>query len=252
MRSKIAVLLSFLLTGCLTVTLPAHETEKETDSMIETEAGQTGETDYLVLVNRLHPLPEGWEENLDTVMTTNSLGDDVEAERNTYNAYLRLKEDLEKNCGIYLELDNGYGGVATQQEIMDDFTKRYGADYAAKTVAPPGCSEHHTGLALDLYFRIKAEDGSYTDVYYNEDMTKDEYLELWETVHAKLADYGFILRLPEGREHITGYGYEPWHIRYVNDVDLAKEITAEDITLEEYLGGYRAPAVTIDYGSSDL
>ena len=96
---------------------------------------------------------------------------------------------------------------------------------------------------MSLKNRIKAEDGSYTDVYYNEDMTKDEYLELWETVHAKLADYGFILRLPEGREHITGYAYEPWHIRYVGDAGSAKEITAEDITLEEYLGNYRAPAV---------
>ena len=46
MRLKIAVLLSFLLSGCLTMALPAHETEKEMDSMIETEAGQTGETDY--------------------------------------------------------------------------------------------------------------------------------------------------------------------------------------------------------------
>lgn len=252
MRPGIAVLLTFILTGCLTMTLPACETEKAADSMMETETEKAGETDYLVLVNRLHPLPDGWEDKLDTVMTTNSLGDDVEAQRDTYNAYLRLKEDLEKNCSIYLELDNGYRSVARQQEIMDEFTRKYGADYAAKTVAVPGCSEHHTGLALDLYFRIKEDDGSFTDVYYNEDMTKDEYLKLWKTVHSKLADYGFILRFPEGMEHITGFSYEPWHIRYVNDVDVAKEIMAEDITLEEYLGGYRAPEVTIDYGSSGL
>ena len=53
--------------------------------------------------------------------------------------------------------------------------------------------------------------------------------------HAKLADYGFILRYLDGMEHITGYGYEPWHIRYVKDVDIAKEISDAGITLEEYL-----------------
>ena len=206
--------------------------------------------DYLALVNKLNTLPEGWEDALETVTITNSVGDEVEVEKNAYSAYLALKEDLEVNDGIYLELDSARRSVAAQQDIMDRFIEKYGADYAAKTVAVPGYSEHHTGLALDLYFKLKNEDGSFTDVYYNEDMV--QYPEIWEKIHARLADYGFILRYLEGREHITGYGYEPWHIRYVDSPDIAKEITEKDITLEEYLGAVKASDVAIDLGSSEI
>ena len=188
---------------------------------------------YLVLVNKLNALPEGWEEALITTTITNSVGDEVEVEVRAYDAYLALKEDLEKNEGIYIELDSARCSVAAQQDIMDRFIEKYGADYAAKTVATPGYSEHHTGLALDLYFRLRGEDGQFTDVYYNEDMVK--YPESWEKIHARLAGYGFILRYPEGKEQITGYGYESWHIRYVDSADIAKEITDQGITLEEYL-----------------
>jgi len=171
------------------------------------------------------------------VTVTNSVGDEVEVEKKTLDAYLRLKDDLEKNDGIYLELDSARRSIAAQQEIMDRFTEKYGADYAAKTVATPGYSEHHTGLALDLYFRIRNEDGTFTDVYYNEDMTKPEYFGIWDAVHAKLADYGFILRYLKGKEYITGYGYEPWHIRYIDDAEKAREIMAQPgMTLEEWLG----------------
>ena len=206
--------------------------------------------DYLALVNKLNPLPEGWEDALETVTITNSVGDEVEVEKKAYSAYLALKEDLEVNDGIYLELDSARRSVAAQQDIMDRFIEKYGADYAAKTVAVPGYSEHHTGLALDLYFKLKNEDGSFTDVYYNEDMV--QYPEIWEKIHARLADYGFILRYLEGREHITGYGYEPWHIRYVDSPGIAKEITEKGLTLEEYLGAVKASDVTIDLGSSTI
>ena len=178
--------------------------------------------DYLALVNKLNPLPDGWEDALETVTITNSVGDEVEVEKKAYDAYLALKEDLEENEGIYLELDSARRSVAAQQDIMDRFIEKYGADYAAKTVATPGYSEHHTGLALDLYFKLKDDNGEFTDVYYNEDMVR--YPEIWEKIHARLADYGFILRYLEGREHITGYGYEPWHIRYIDSPEIAKEI----------------------------
>ena len=206
--------------------------------------------DYLALVNKLNPLPEGWEDALETVTITNSVGDEVEVEKKAYDAYLALKEDLEKNDGIYLELDSARRSVAAQQDIMDRFIEKYGADYAAKTVATPGYSEHHTGLALDLYFKLKGDDGEFTDVYYNEDMVK--YPEVWEKIHARLADYGFILRYLEGREHITGYGYEPWHIRYIDNPELAKEITEAGITLEEYLGAATNALEKIDLGKSEI
>ncbi len=191
---------------------------------------------YMVLVNKSHPLPSGWEEALDVVKTVNSVGDEVETERKTYEAYLRLKKDLEEKDGIWPELDSGRRSVAKQQEIMDRYTEKYGAGYAARIVAPPGYSEHHTGLALDLYYRLRNEDGSFRDIYYNEDM--ERYPEVWDKIHARLAAHGFILRYPRDKEQITGYTYEPWHIRYVGDPAAAKEIMSRPgMTLEEWLRG---------------
>lgn len=210
------------------------------------------ELDYLALVNKTNALPEDWEEKVQLVWTVNSEDDTVEVERTAYRKYLELKADLEQD-GVYVELDSAYRSVAAQQEIMDRFTEKYGADYAAKTVAQPGYSEHHTGLALDLYFKIKNTDGSFTDVYYNEDMEKEEYKGVWDAIHAKLAQYGFILRYLEGMEHVTGYRYEPWHIRYVGNAETSHEIMSQkNLTLEEYLAGKAVPEVTIDYGSSAL
>ena len=209
------------------------------------ESMKENSIDYLVLVNKTHPLPEGWEEALETVHFTNSVGDDVEVERKAYDAYLQLKEALEAE-GVFVDLDSARRSVAAQQKIMDDFTQLYGADYAAKTVAKPGYSEHHTGLALDLYLIIEGE-----DIVENEDMI--QYPEVWEKIHAKLADYGFILRYLDGKEHITGYAYEPWHIRYLNDVDAVKEIMAQPgMTLEVWLGAANDPELDIDYGDSQL
>ncbi len=209
--------------------------------------------DYLALVNKLNPLPDGWEDALETVTITNSVGDEVEVEKKAYEAYEKLKDDLEKNDGIYTELDSARRSVKEQQRIMDEFTEKYGADYAAKTVAQPGYSEHHTGLALDLYFKVKDANGNFVDVYENEDMEKAEYLGVWDTIHSKLADYGFILRYLEGEEHITGYRYEPWHIRYIDDVAIAKEIMSEPgLTLEEYLTGGQKAEVKIDLSGSTI
>ena len=184
--------------------------------------------DYLVLVNKQNQLPEGWEDALETVTIQNSLGDDVEVEKRAYDAYLELKADLEKD-GVKVDLDSARRSVAEQQRIVDDFTKKYGEDYVKQYVAVPGYSEHHTGLALDLYLNI---DGK--DVYLNEDMV--EYPEVWAKIHEKLAAHGFILRYLEGKEDITGYSYEPWHFRYINDPAKAKEIMDKGVTLEEYLG----------------
>ena len=208
------------------------------------DSAKTDSIDYMALVNNAHALPDDWEDKLEIVHMTNSVGDDVEVEKKAYDAYLELKAELEKE-GVYVDLDSARRSVAEQQRIMDDFTEKYGADYAAKTVAKPGYSEHHTGLALDLYLII---DGK--DVVENEDMI--QYPEIWSKIHAKLADYGFILRYLDGSEHITGYGYEPWHIRYLDNVDTAKEITSKGVTFEEYLGAYTGGPVSIDYGTSEI
>ena len=127
-----------------------------------------------------------------------------------------------------IDLDSAYRSVAAQQQIAENFTERGGEDYLKQYVAVPGFSEHHTSLALDLYLNI---DG--VDIYMIEDMV--QYPEIWVKIHAKLPEFGFILRYLEGKEDITGYSYEPWHIRYIDNVELAKEITENGLTFEEYL-----------------
>ena len=200
--------------------------------------------DYLVLVNKLNKLPDDWEDKLETEKFTNTVGDEVEVEKKAYAAYQKLKEDLEKE-DIHVDLDSARRSVKEQQRIWDDFTEEYGAAYTAKTVAKPGYSEHHTGLALDLYLII---DGK--DVVENEDMIK--YTDIWAKIHEKLPQYGFILRYLEGKEQITGYGYEPWHIRYIDDPKAAAQITEEGITLETYLGAAKDTDVELDYGQSEV
>lgn len=239
-RNKLIVLmLAFTLTAALALAgcgKQQNESEEPAETETETEA-QTGEDsviDYLVLVTHDNPLPDGWEEALETTTVTNSVGDEVVVESKAYEAYCALKEAVEKDLEGYekgevrFELDSAFRSIEAQQKIVDDFTEKYGEDYVKKYVAVPGYSEHHTGLALDLYFTI---DGK--DVYENEDLV--QYPEIWDAVHARLPEFGFILRFPKDGEDITGYAYEPWHIRYLDSPEIAKEITDSGITLEEYL-----------------
>ena len=186
--------------------------------------------DTLVLVNGKHPLPEGWEERLDLVTMVNSVGDTVQVERGAYKAYLELKRDLAENEGIEIDLDSAYRSMEYQQEILERFTEKYGAAYAARTVAKPGTSEHQTGLALDLYFRLDGE-----DVYENEDLV--QYPEIWKKIHVRLAAHGFILRYPGGKDGVVDYGYEPWHIRYVGEEAAGKITAVPGVTLEDWLDG---------------
>lgn len=234
----LAAVMVFVLamTGCG----KQSEGAEQADASAETEAETSDETeegsviDYMVLVNQNSPLPDGWEDALELTTITNSVGDEVQTESTAYKAYCALKEAVEKDLEGYekgevrLELDSAYRSVAAQQKIVDDFTEKYGEDYVKKYVAVPGYSEHHTGLALDLYFTI---DGK--DVYENEDLV--QYPDIWEAIHARLPEFGFILRFPEDGEAITGYAYEPWHIRYLDSPEIAKEITDKGITFEEYL-----------------
>lgn len=214
-----------------------------------TDQGSTakGTIDYMVLVNKQHKLPDDWEANVDLVEQESLLYDDpVKVERKAYEAWAGLKEDLAAE-DVLVELDSCYRSVAAQQEVMDEFTKEYGEEYAKRIVATPGYSEHHTGLALDLFLVI---DDEY--VYENEEMEK--HPDVWEKVHAKLSEHGFILRYLPQRKIFTGYSYEPWHIRYIDDTDAAREIMDDALTFEEYLGEVQ-PCVAgcvVDYGKSDV
>ena len=183
--------------------------------------------DYLVLVNKQNKLPDDWEDKIELVDVYTGLDETYQVEKKTAEAYEKLKEDL-KEDHIIIELDSTYRTVKRQQEIWDEFEQEKGIEYAKKYVAVPGTSEHHTGLAIDVKL---VKNGKI--IQDNDEMTNER--ELFSKIHAKLAKYGFILRYPEGKEDITGYGSEVWHFRYIDNPTIAKEIMNKGITFEEYL-----------------
>lgn len=92
-----------------------------------------------------------------------------------------------------------------------------------REVQRPGCSEHNAGVAADIL--------SVEEISMDDDRFKNTEAYAWLQENA--ADYGFILRYPEGKEDITGIVFEPWHYRFVG-VYYAKLITDKGITLEEF------------------
>ena len=179
---------------------------------------------YLVLVNKQNKF-DG--RGLDLVDCNDIMGKPIKVDRVTYNAYLELKKFLETK-NIFIEIDTSYRTEEEQQKILDDTIRTSGIEHASKYVAPVGYSEHHTGLAIDLALVVNgkkiADDGT-NDLF--------DYDDIYREIHKYLKDFGFILRYPEGKESITGYNYEPWHIRYVGDI--AEDIYNSGLTLEEYL-----------------
>lgn len=120
-----------------------------------------------------------------------------------------------RRTGLSLHGISGYRSYSRQSEIYQESQSPY--------VAPPGCSEHQTGLALDV--SCPAVDYDLTEAFAK---TREyQFLEKLCPV------YGFILRYPRGKEKITGYAWEPWHIRFVTKTP-ALFITRSNLTLEEY------------------
>lgn len=126
--------------------------------------------------------------------------------------------------GISLVATSGYRSYEDQKKIYDSYVTKYGMQYADEYAARPGFSEHQTGLAIDIIGM-----GTTRDTFEDSDAF------LWLQEHA--AEYGFILRFPKGKEHITGYAYEPWHYRYVGK-HIAQKLKRENITYEEYYTFY--------------
>ena len=127
-----------------------------------------------------------------------------------------------KEAGYNMPTVSGYRSYDTQASLCQNWISKRGVDGADRISARPGHSEHQTGLGFDV--------GQCCSTAYG---TTPAGIWLKENAHK----YGFIIRYPEFKEGITGYGYEPWHIRYLG-VDIATEIYEKKITLEEYLGVY--------------
>jgi len=154
-------------------------------------------------------------------LTTNK---NLSLKKEAYDAYMLMLKDA-KAQGFDIYICSAYRTYNNQVSLLKSSIKSYGRKTALTRTAYPGRSEHHTGLAIDITSKsmgwgIKQNFTNYPD---------------GKWINDNCQNYGFIIRYPKGKESITGYIYEPWHLRYVG-VDVAKEITSKGITFEEYLG----------------
>jgi len=138
-----------------------------------------------------------------------------------YKAFTLMAKEAKKE-GYELYIDSGFRGYDYQESVLKHYLNILDKE-AYKKVALPGTSEHQTGLAIDCATVI---DGNYID-----ELTEEMPITKW--LHRNCAKYGFILRYPKGKEKITGYNYEPWHIRFVG-LELSEYLTNNNLTLEEY------------------
>jgi D-alanyl-D-alanine carboxypeptidase len=180
-----------------------------------------------VLVNKYFALPKDYEPAdlvfPDVPFIFKEKSDKRKMRSTAAKALEKLFAGAEKD-NIQLAGVSAYRSYATQKQLFNRYVKQDGFEKARTYSALPGTSEHETGLAIDL----SGIDGKCAA----EDCFAGTKEAIWLSEHA--AEYGFIVRYPEGKEAITGYNYEPWHLRYVG-IDIAKEITDTGSTLENYL-----------------
>lgn len=135
------------------------------------------------------------------------------------NAALQEMFAAAKNDGLNLFVKSGFRSYSTQKSLYNNYVARDGKAAADRYSARPGHSEHQTGLGFD----INKADSSF------EGTPEANWLA------ANCHKYGFIIRYPAGKESITGYIYEPWHVRYLG-VETATAVYNSGLCLEEYLG----------------
>lgn len=136
----------------------------------------------------------------------------------TQAAFNRMKNDAAA-AGLNLWVCSGFRSYSYQDQLYNSYVARDGKAAADTYSARAGHSEHQTGLALDI------------------NMASDAFIGTPEAkwIAANCYKYGFILRYPQGKQNITGYKYEPWHVRYLG-TETAKAVYDSELTLEEYLG----------------
>ena len=187
-----------------------------------------------MLVNFEHRLPKGYVPH-DLVRAKKVMGSSCVLNHNgiqiQYEVALHLKEMFEtayaEGIKTKFVINSAYRSMATQWSMWNKKLAahpHYADDPYTKPVAlvPGDASEHVAGLALDL--------ASTSFPYENEAFGETpEGVWLAENAHR----FGFILRYPAGKEHLTGVKYEPWHFRYVG-AELAEAIHASGLCMEEY------------------
>lgn len=186
----------------------------------------TNPTDLLVLVNKERNLPANYvPEGLAPPDIPFYFSENIEkrwlrpeAARAIEELFAQAKKD-----GIELVGASAYRSYKTQEALFSRYVGSHGEEAASRFSARPGQSEHQTGLTIDVYHK-NITNGL-------EEAFADTSEGKWVAEHAH--EFGFIIRYPKDKEEITGYSFEPWHLRYVGKT-VSKELYENNITLEEY------------------
>ena len=157
----------------------------------------------ILIVNKSIPLPSSYGNGLRPELTS---------------AWSRMRADARKD-GISLSIISGFRSYASQQSVFASKVRQHGRAEAERRSARPGHSEHQTGFAID----VNSISQSWGETRAGR----------W--VAANAHRYGFIVRYPRGEEKVTGYRWEPWHLRYVG-TGVATHLKKTGLTLDEYLG----------------
>lgn len=162
--------------------------------------------DGILIVNKTYSVPSSYVPSNATITNDTNI------------AFNTMQSDASK-LGLNLYISSGYRSYEYQSGLYQRYVNRDGQAKADTYSARAGHSEHQTGLCFDL--------NTISDSFAN---TQEG---IW--VAENCYKYGFIVRYPKGKDSITGYKYEPWHLRYVG-VELATTLHNNGLTIEEYFG----------------
>ncbi|MBQ2946284.1 MAG: M15 family metallopeptidase [Bacilli bacterium] len=191
------------------------------------------ENDFYKNITTIHnPTSYDFLVNKNNKLTSDYIPDDLEVVDIKYSCkdkYLRHEARINfekmamdaKEAGFNIIAVSTYRSYLYQKKLYNNYGLNNGFYYADMASARAGHSEHQTGLAVDV--ADKSLD------YDNFESTK-EFIWMKENCYK----YGFILRYPKGKFHITGFKYEPWHYRYVG-IEIATYIYKNNLTFEEYV-----------------
>ncbi len=239
----------FLVTGCSIVQQDEQNISQKSNDAVENKEATQKEVRQVAVDSSIKPAQEGLQtlaepENIAVLVNKEySLPEDYQPDDLVYpEVDFIFEETIEKRMmrseaaealeqlfsaaekqNLHLAGVSAYRSHQTQQSLFDNYVSRDGLEKAKTYSALPGTSEHETGLSID----VTTADGACAA----QDCFGDTNEAKWLAENGY--KYGFIIRYPEGKESITGYKYEPWHIRYVG-VDAATEMYENNITLEEY------------------
>jgi D-alanyl-D-alanine carboxypeptidase len=192
--------------GECTVTVTSADNENVSATVKVTVKRAVKEVTYIdgiLIANKTYALPSNYNPGVDA-QANNALNEMINAA---------------KTEGVVLRMISGFRSYSTQNTLYNNYVARDGKAEADRYSARPGHSEHQTGLAFDLNSLEQSFENTKEGKWLAENCWK----------------YGFIIRYPKGKESVTGYMFEPWHVRYLGK-EVAKKVYESGKCLEEYLG----------------